>query len=783
MRAPTSVFGNLILLVRRLPPWLRPYLFACGGLAVLTGVLLAAQHVFGSPVPPLISVFILFSFFVLLLASAWLAYGSGVLVCVLVTVEMRALVARSPRNRFDAIRLVLLIAISLLVSYISSIHRRREADLRRAAEELERRVRERTDQLLVSALEKREAEDRLRYVLDSANVGYWDYDVPRGATARSSKHDRIFGYEHPLPQWDYKTFLRHVHPEDREMVDRELRATVTHGSCALEFRIIWPDGSVHWLWGSAQTHPGSTGEPSHITGVIVDVTARRLAEDNLREQAQLLDMAHDAILSTDRAARIQFWSRGARQMYGYSREEAMGAVVHDLLHTSFPEPLEAIQRKAREQGYWEGEVTHTRKDGSLLVVASRWATRLGGSGQPIGWLEINTDITERLRVEEQLRHTQKLESLGVLAGGVAHDFNNLLTGILGNASLAFDRTPEQHPNRMLIEEVMRAAERAADLTRQLLAYAGKGRFVMRNLDLSELVREISGLVQTSIAKTVQLRLQLDDVPAIFADPGQMQQIVMNLVINAAEAIPPEGGTVLVCTGVQDVDEQYIRTVSSPAESLRAGRYVMLEVHDSGCGMSEETLKKIFDPFFTTKFAGRGLGLSAVLGIVRAHHGALKVYSQAGRGTTFKLLFPTSKEATVEDGIPAAGDLEGCGTVLIVDDEELVRRTASHALERYGYRTLVAENGREAVEIYRERPEIVLVLLDLTMPVMSGEETLRQLQTVHPDVRVLLTSGYNEAEAVQRFAGKGLAGFLQKPYTAASLAERVKEVMAQRGAAL
>jgi PAS domain S-box-containing protein len=499
-----------------------------------------------------------------------------------------------------------------------------------------------------------------------------------------------------------------------------------------------------------------------------------------REQAQLLDLAHDAILSMDWDATIRFWSRGAERMYGWTREEALGKISHQLLQTVFPEPLQAIEKTLAEQGHWEGQLRHTARDGSALVVSSRWALRRGPAGEPQGYLEINTDITERLRIEEQLRHTQKLESLGVLAGGVAHDFNNLLTGVLGNASLALDASPPRHPNRILLEEVIRAAEHAADLTRQLLAYAGKGRFVLRTLDLSGLVREISSLVQTSIPKNVQLRLQLADaLPGVEADSGQMQQIVMNLVINGAEAIGPEGGSVLVRTGVQPVDAQYAATMSDPGHGrIPPGEYVSLEVHDTGSGMSPDTVAKIFDPFFTTKFTGRGLGLSAVLGIVRAHKGALKVYSQPGRGTTFKVLFPASANRIDSPAAPAATDLTGEGTVLIVDDEEVVRQTARHTLHRYGYQTLTAVDGAQAIEIYSAGPDgIVAVLLDLTMPVMSGEETLRHLQRLNPAVKVLLTSGYNEVEAVHRFAGKGLAGFIQKPYTSAELAKKVKEVLA------
>jgi two-component system cell cycle sensor histidine kinase/response regulator CckA len=507
-------------------------------------------------------------------------------------------------------------------------------------------------------------------------------------------------------------------------------------------------------------------------------SARHAAEE-LREQAQLLDLAHDAILSLDLNGTIRFWNQGAESMYGWTRDEALGRISQDLLKTVFPVPFGEIQERLRANGHWEGELTHRRKDGSELKVASRWAARKEGDSEPAGYLEIVSDITERIRIEEQLRHTQKLESLGVLAGGVAHDFNNLLTGILGNSSLALDNIGPSNPNRPLIEEVMKAAERAAELTRQLLAYAGKGRFVMHTLDLSELVREISSLVQTSFPKHAQLRMQLaGDLPGIDADPGQLQQIVMNLVINGAEAIGSQGGSVLVRTALQDVDQNYIGTMSSAGELLRPGRYVALEVHDTGVGMDEETLSKIFDPFFSTKFAGRGLGLSAVLGIVRAHKGALKVYSKPGQGTTFKVLFPASARAVAAAAAPAVGDLTGAGTVLIVDDEEIVRTAARHTLLRYGYQSIPAQDGEAALQAYKNcSGKVALVLLDLTMPVMSGEETLRQLQMIDPKVKVLLTSGYNEVEAVQRFSGKGLAGFIQKPYTAAALAVKVKEVLA------
>jgi signal transduction histidine kinase/CheY-like chemotaxis protein len=402
--------------------------------------------------------------------------------------------------------------------------------------------------------------------------------------------------------------------------------------------------------------------------------------------------------------------------------------------------------------------------------------------------ELRDHLEERARQEEQLRVTQKLESIGVLAGGIAHDFNNLLTSILGNTSLALDTLPWGSDLRRLLTEVVIASERAADLTRQLLAYAGKGRFYVQSLDLSEHVRQISNLLRTSIPRTVTWRVDLaPGLPRIQADSSQIQQVIMNLVINAAEAIlEGQPGTVLIVTGTQEVGDADSRPTLVGGR-LTPGRYVTLEVQDSGVGMNEKTMGRIFDPFFTTKFIGRGLGLAAVLGIMRGHKGGISVSSTPGQGATFQVFFPATEDrqpAPEETetsprpfgsplGTAASVSLAGTGTVLIIDDEEIVRHAARAALEVFGYAVLEAEDGERGVELFLSRADdVAVVLLDMTMPVMSGEETFRRLRAIRPNVKVILSSGYDEPEANSRFTGKGLAGFLQKPYTGARLAKTI-----------
>jgi nitrogen-specific signal transduction histidine kinase/CheY-like chemotaxis protein len=385
---------------------------------------------------------------------------------------------------------------------------------------------------------------------------------------------------------------------------------------------------------------------------------------------------------------------------------------------------------------------------------------------------------EHARFEARLQQTQRLESIGLLAGGVAHDFNNLLTGILGNSSMALDAVPRSSPARKMLADVIDATQRAANLTRQLLAYAGKGRIVSEPLDLSDLVNEIGVLLESSIPPNVQLRSELQRrLPCVMGDAAQFQQLLMNLVINGAEAIGDANGTVLVTTGAQEVDETYLEQ-NLQGDAIVPGSFVTLEVHDSGSGMDLETKSRIFEPFFTTKLAGRGLGLPAARSIVQAHKGAIRVYSAPGQGSTFKVLLPaTGEEAVPRHPAPKSRESMGREAVLIVDDEEIVRHTAKAALERYGYHPGIATNGQDAIRIYAERgQEIALVLLDLTMPGLSGEETAKELLRVNPDCNILLSSGYNESEATRNLGSIRICGFLQKPYTAATLADKVRQCL-------
>jgi PAS domain S-box-containing protein len=389
------------------------------------------------------------------------------------------------------------------------------------------------------------------------------------------------------------------------------------------------------------------------------------------------------------------------------------------------------------------------------------------------------DTQKLLRESEaRLQRSQKMESIAVLAGGIAHDFNNLLVGIIGNASLAEDLLAPGSPAAMTIREVVKAGERAARLTREMLAYSGKGRFVIERVDLSELVRDVTTLFRSSVPNQVALRLNLPaDLPAVEVDTAQAQQVVMNLVINAAQAIGDSRGLISIRTRAMDLDAAAIAAEWGNA-GLRPGAHVCLEVRDTGCGMDEATKARIFDPFFTTKPAGRGLGLASVAGIVRAHNGALKVESEPGRGSVFTVAIPAARGGAAPALRRHAAELEltGQGRILVVDDEEIVRTMAEAALKRLGYTVSSADSGPAALAALAVDPLLDLAILDFSMPGMSGQETLARLRAARPELRIVVSSGYCEAECRALFQDQFISGFLQKPYTVTALGQSVKAAM-------
>ena len=517
-----------------------------------------------------------------------------------------------------------------------------------------------------------------------------------------------------------------------------------------------------------------------------DITDRKQAERLLRESEERLRLAPEAarigIWTVDLPKQKIAWSAELEQIFGLTPGSFAGtedAFLNFVLPEDRDKVRTAVAHAVARRSQCEMEFRYLHASGETRWMLGRGCVYSDADGLPTRLVGIGMDITDQKRNEEKLRHTQRLESLGILAGGIAHDFNNLLVGIIGNASLAADSLPAEHNARNQLQEVFLAGEKAAHLTRQMLAYAGKGRFVIERLELSTLIRETERLLRSSILKNVDLRLDLKpDLPGIEADAGQMQQLIMNLVINAAEAIPgDQRGIVLVRTSLRSLDAESAG-MQLAGQEIAPGDYVVLEVHDTGIGMDEATQAKIFEPFFTTKFVGRGLGLSATLGIVRSHKGALRVTSSPGKGATFQVLLPAAAESRREaHPSDTETNLQGEGSVLIVDDESSVRKLAQAVLRKYGYTVLMAEDAVGAIELLRRTErQIGLVLLDLSMPGMSARDAIHEIHRGWPGTRIVLSSGYDENEVLGRFEGMRLAGFVQKPYTAAQLAEKIKAAM-------
>ncbi len=533
------------------------------------------------------------------------------------------------------------------------------------------------------------------------------------------------------------------------------------------------------------------GQPS-VMGVARNVSGRKDAEELLKASEEnyrcIAELTSDYIHKCSRTGsepfRLQWMGGAIGTISGYNIDEmyALGCWLQ-LVHPDDKQMVSSYLSGLVPGDVKQIEFRLVTKQRAIRWISERSLCEAGAGEGELILYGAATDITERKLAEEerqnleqQMLHAQKLESLGVLAGGIAHDFNNILMAIIGNADLALMRINKESPAVENLHRIEQAAARAADLAKQMLAYSGKGKFVIENIDLNILLEEMLHMLEVSISKKAVLRFNPHQhLPTVEADITQMRQIVMNLVINASEAIGEKSGVIAITTGCMDCDRSYLKDVWLD-ENLQGGLYVYLEIADSGCGMDRNTLAKLFDPFFTTKFTGRGLGMAAVLGIVRGHRGAIKVYSEKQRGTTFKILLPaSSRPAEIFNGDSNTNEWQGSGTVLLVDDEESVRGIGVEMLKELGFTTVTANDGREALEIFKSTPDIAFVILDLTMPHMDGEQCFRELRQLKPDIKVIMSSGYNEQEVTQKFVGKGLAGFIQKPYRLSTLQEVIRGI--------
>lgn len=648
---------------------------------------------------------------------------------------------------------------------------------------LRRAVSRKTKELFVS-------EERLSLALNASNSGIWDWNIKTGNMYLDATYFTLAGYEPDDFPHLYEEWEKRVHPDDIEQVKAASKAYLSGESStyATEFRFKCKDGSWMWILGQGKIFElDAQGSPVRFVGTHTDITDRKKAEGELLQQKNLtstiIESTSEAIFAKDVSGKYIFINESGAHMLGYKAIDIIGRTDMELL------PVEmACEFRQSDESAMANRQADVREE--IGVMSSKTHTFLShkvpwldNSGKVIGVVGISNDITERkraeeerLKLEQQLLHTQKLESLGVLAGGIAHDFNNILTSIVGNADLALMKMSPESPSIDNLHRIESAAAKAADLAKQMLAYSGKGKFVVDNLDVNRLLEEMLHMLEVSISKKAVLRLNLlPDLPSVEADATQMRQILMNLVINASEAIGDKSGVIAITTGCMDCDKNYLKNVWLD-ENIKEGLHVYLEIADTGCGMDKDTLSKMFDPFFTTKFTGRGLGMAAVLGIVRGHNGAIKVYSEPGKGTTFKILLPASdKPAAIFNHDRFDTNWKGSGLVLLVDDEETVRGIGKEMLQELGFTVITANDGREAVDLFKANPDISFVILDLTMPHMDGEQCFRELRMLKPDVKVIMSSGFSEYEVTQKFAGKGSAGFIQKPYKLSVLKEAIQKI--------
>jgi len=622
----------------------------------------------------------------------------------------------------------------------------------------------------------RDSKEEIHTLVESLPQLVW-ITLPDGRAThfnqRWSQHTGLSLEESLGDQW-----VNALHPDDSENAFKTWKKAVeTQELFETEYRLRTADGSYHWVLARGLPLLDSEGKITKWFGTCTNINELKEAQLQIAEQASLLDKATDGIFLRDLSDQIIYWNKGAEVLYGWTAEEVCGRSVVELLHGDYKQPFIAAAKQLMLNGEWSGELTKLNKAGKKLQVEARWTLLYDNQGEPKSILAINTDVTERKKLEAQFLRAQRLESLGTLSSGIAHDFNNILAPII--MSLISLRGTTQDPAALeLIETLETSAQRGADLVKQVMYFARGVEGDRKDLDVNDIVKEIQPVIKETFPKSIEFSFSVvTDLWKVLGDFTQIHQVLLNLCVNARDAMP-DGGKLTINLENRMLDATFL-AVSTKANP---GPYVIIEVADTGSGIPKEIQDKIFDPFFTTKDlgSGTGLGLSTTLSILESHGGFITVYSEENRGSLFKVFLPASTQTLVTQKISIDPKVLPRGNgewLLLIDDEEAIRRVGKNTLESFGYNVLVASNGAEALSVFDQNKNTIdVVITDMSMPVMDGYSLIQALKESMPKVRIIATSGLTLEEKTAKLLASDLKHFISKPYSAETLLMTLKNVL-------
>ena len=621
----------------------------------------------------------------------------------------------------------------------------------------------------------RQSEERFRSLSASAPIGIYQTDADGMFIYTNDLWQEISGLT--LEESLGNGWVKSIHPHDRQIVlDKWYKFIHSGSEFSLEFRFLTLAGDVRWVFGRATPMESPRGRITGYVGVNEDITARKQAEEKIREQAALLNVTTDAILVRDLENRILFWNKGAEHIYGWQESQVYGKNASELFYQETPPEVETALLTTMNQGKWQGELSQLTCAGEEILVESRWTLVCERQGKTQSILTVNTDITEKKQLESQFFRTQRLESIGTLASGIAHDLNNILTPILAVSQLLPMKFPDVDEQTQHLFEILEdSTRRAAELVKQVLSFARGVQGKRIHLQMRHLIKELSKILKETFPKYIEVSLDIpQNLWMVSGDSTQLHQVLMNLCVNARDAMQ-EGGKLTISGENFLLDQNYARMHLE----AKVGAYIAIAVSDTGVGISPEIVERIFEPFFTTKELGKGtgLGLATVLGIVKSHGGFVNVYSEEGQGTCFKVYLPAVEGMETQDEQDVQLTMGNGEVILIVDDESSITEITRASLEAYNYRTMIASDGIEAIANFAQNKDnIHVVLMDMMMPALDGLTAIRAMQKINPSVKIIASSGLMSSHKLTEAQAVGIKAFLSKPYTVKELLHTLQEVI-------